>query len=255
MAGAGGAAERRAAMALGRARPADDRRDRGDGGARRPGFARHASQHDRGSPPDGRDRCPGGAAVSAPDRTRRPVRRLRRPGRGGAGVAADRRAQRGDRLRAARHQPDAPGELACPGRPAGPWRRPGDAGGPPHHPSCVGADVMISRILSFFALLYVLGYAGFAVMLPRPADDRPTDAIVVLTGGANRIERGLDLLQRGRAKRLLVSGVDRTVRPVDLAAHYPGREALFKCCIDLGRESVDTRSNAEEVARWMDKRM
>ena len=62
-------------------------------------------------------------------------------------------------------------------------------------------------------------------MLPRPADDRPTDAIVVLTGGANRIERGLDLLQRGRAKRLLVSGVDRTVRPVDLAAHYPGREA------------------------------
>ena len=113
---------------------------------------------------------------------------------------------------------------------------------------------MISRILSFFALLYVLGYALFAVMLPRPADDRQTDAIVVLTGGANRIERGLDLLQRGRAKRLLVSGVDRTVRPVDLAARYPGREALFKCCIDLGRESVDTRSNAEEVARWMDKR-
>ena len=113
---------------------------------------------------------------------------------------------------------------------------------------------MISRILSGFALLYVLGYALFAVMLPRPADDRATDAIVVLTGGANRMERGLDLLQRHRAQRMLVSGVDRTVRPVDLANQYPGRGPLFACCIDLGRESVDTRSNAEEVARWLKKR-
>jgi uncharacterized SAM-binding protein YcdF (DUF218 family) len=113
---------------------------------------------------------------------------------------------------------------------------------------------MISRTIAFIILLYLLGYAIFAVMLPRPADDRQSDAIVVLTGGANRIERGLDLLQRGRAKRMLISGVARTVRPVDLAIRYPDRAALFKCCIDLGRESVDTRSNAEEVARWMDKR-
>ena len=113
---------------------------------------------------------------------------------------------------------------------------------------------MISRTLAFLALLYVLGYAIFAVMLPRPADDRQTDAIVVLTGGANRIERGLDLLQRGKAKRMLISGVARTVRPVELAARYPDQAALFKCCIDLGRESVDTRSNAEEVSRWLAKR-
>ena len=113
---------------------------------------------------------------------------------------------------------------------------------------------MISRILAGLALLYVLGYALFAVLLPRPADDRATDAIVVLTGGAGRMERGLDLLQRHRAQRMLVSGVDRTVRPVDLANQYPGSAPLFACCVDLGRESVDTRSNAEEVARWLKKR-
>ena len=113
---------------------------------------------------------------------------------------------------------------------------------------------MISRAVSFLVLLYVLGYAIFAVMLPRPADDQQTDAIVVLTGGANRLERGLDLLQRGRAKRMLISGVARTVRPIDLATRFPDRAPLFKCCIDLGRESVDTRSNAEEVARWMEKK-
>ena len=94
----------------------------------------------------------------------------------------------------------------------------------------------------------------FAVLLPTPADDRRTDAIVVLTGAPKRIERGLDLLERGRASRMLVSGVDRPVRPAELAAQYPGNERLFGCCIDLGRESVDTRSNAEEVARWMAKR-
>ena len=113
---------------------------------------------------------------------------------------------------------------------------------------------MISRTLSTLALIYVLGYALFAVLLPRPADDRQTDAIVVLTGGPNRIDRGLDLLRRGRAKRMLVSGVDRTVRPPDLARASPGSEDLFRCCIDLGRESVDTRSNAEEVARWLKHR-
>lgn len=113
---------------------------------------------------------------------------------------------------------------------------------------------MIVRILSFFSLFYFLGYALFAVLLPRPADDRRTDAIVVLTGGAKRIERGLDLLEHGRARRMLVSGVAREVRPAELAAQYRADEGLFHCCIDLGREAIDTRSNAEEVARWLHRR-
>ncbi|MET1110248.1 MAG: YdcF family protein [Allosphingosinicella sp.] len=112
---------------------------------------------------------------------------------------------------------------------------------------------MIRRAFSAILLLYLLGYALFAVLLPRPADERPTDAIVVLTGGAKRIERGLDLMARNKAKRMLVSGVARTVRPEELAAQYRADESLFACCVDLGREAVDTRSNAEEVARWMEK--
>src|SRR3546814_4918862 len=109
---------------------------------------------------------------------------------------------------------------------------------------------MLSRLVSSAIRLYLLGYALFVVLLPRPADDRQTDAIVVLTGGPKRIERGLDLLARGRADRMLISGVARTVRPVELAVQYEADKALFDCCIDLGRESVDTRSNAQETARW-----
>jgi uncharacterized SAM-binding protein YcdF (DUF218 family) len=113
---------------------------------------------------------------------------------------------------------------------------------------------MISRLLAALVLLYMLGYALFVLLLPRPADDRRTDAIVVLTGGAGRLERGLDLLQRGRAERMLISGVDRSVRPVELAQRYGREEALFDCCVDLGREAVDTRSNAEETARWLKRK-
>ena len=112
---------------------------------------------------------------------------------------------------------------------------------------------MIRRAIASLVLIYVLGYALFTVMLPRPAGAQGTDAIVVLTGGAKRFERGLGLLQQGKARRMLVSGVARTVRPNELAAKYQADERIFTCCIDLGRESVDTRSNAEEVSRWLAK--
>jgi uncharacterized SAM-binding protein YcdF (DUF218 family) len=110
---------------------------------------------------------------------------------------------------------------------------------------------MITRALSFLLLLYVLGYAAFSVLLPEAGDGRVTDGIVVLTGGAGRLERGLDLLEQGKAKRMLISGVERTVRPIELATRHHKDPALFECCIDLGREAVDTRSNAEETARWV----
>jgi len=100
----------------------------------------------------------------------------------------------------------------------------------------------------------MLGFVWFAIFLPEPLDARPTDAIVVLTGGPGRIDRGIALLQDGAAKRMLISGVDRAVRPVELAAQYKTPEELFTCCITLGREAIDTRSNAIETGRWLERR-
>lgn len=113
---------------------------------------------------------------------------------------------------------------------------------------------ILTRLLSFVLLVYVLGYALFAVTLPKPAGDERTDAVVVLTGGSGRLERGFEVLRRGLAQRMLISGVARTVRPQELAAVYRIEPGLFDCCIVLGRESFDTRSNADEVARWMERR-
>jgi uncharacterized SAM-binding protein YcdF (DUF218 family) len=112
---------------------------------------------------------------------------------------------------------------------------------------------MITRIVASLLLIYVFGYALFVVLLPEQGAETRTDAIVVLTGGAGRLERGIDLLERGRAQRMLVSGVERTVRPVELAARTRTDGKLFECCIDLGREAVDTRSNALETADWIER--
>lgn len=113
---------------------------------------------------------------------------------------------------------------------------------------------MIRRLISLALIVWLLGLAWFVVSLPRPAADTTTDAIVVLTGGKGRIERGIALLKAGKAKRMLVSGVDPSVRPRELAAVQNVPPALFECCIDLGKQAVDTRSNAEETARWISQR-
>jgi len=113
---------------------------------------------------------------------------------------------------------------------------------------------MIARIGSLLLLAYVLGFVVFAFSLGTPATTtKPTDAAVVLTGGSGRIEHAVDVLRHGEAKRLLVAGADPSVTKADLARRIPGSTALLKCCVDLGSESVDTRSNAEEAGRWLSK--
>jgi uncharacterized SAM-binding protein YcdF (DUF218 family) len=109
------------------------------------------------------------------------------------------------------------------------------------------------RLLALALLAYGIGYALFAMALPGAAGDEHTDAIVVLTGGSGRLDRGFDLVQRGVSRRMLISGVAPTVRPQELIAAYHVDPRLFACCVTLGREAFDTRSNADEVARWLQR--
>ena len=115
---------------------------------------------------------------------------------------------------------------------------------------------MIARLLSFVAIFYALGFALFAVTLgaPAPDDVAKVDAIVVITGGKGRIEHATRLLAEGKGKRLLIAGADPSVRKVDLVHRLGVKRKLFDCCVDLGSELVDTRSNAEEAKRWMERR-
>ncbi|MEA3068324.1 MAG: hypothetical protein QOK41_1731 [Sphingomonadales bacterium] len=115
---------------------------------------------------------------------------------------------------------------------------------------------MITRLGALLLLIYALGFVLFAFTLgkPAPASTAATDAAVVLTGGPGRIEHAIDVLRNGGAKRLLVAGVDPAVTKLDLARRIDGSKKWLACCVDLGSESVDTRSNAEEAGRWLAKR-
>ena len=53
------------------------------------------------------------------------------------------------------------------------------------------------------------------------------------------------------AAGLLVAGADPSVTKTDIARRLGGSSKLIQCCVDLGSESVDTRSNAEEAERWI----
>ena len=60
-------------------------------------------------------------------------------------------------------------------------------------------------------------------------------------------------LADGKGKRLLVAGADPSVTKADLVRRLGGSRKLVQCCVDLGSESVDTRSNAEEAKRWLER--
>ena len=110
---------------------------------------------------------------------------------------------------------------------------------------------MVRNLVSAAALIWVLGFLWFAVALPQPAQDSQTDAVIVPTGGAGRIARGLEVLDQGLAGRMLVTGVDPDVRPGEFAAEFEVPQAQMECCISLGFMALDTRGNAFETAEWV----
>lgn len=113
--------------------------------------------------------------------------------------------------------------------------------------------MIVRRVLSVVLLVWAFGFIWFAVALPRAAGPEPTDAIVVPTGGAGRIDRAIALLRAKATGEVFVSGVDREVRPVEFALEYKVDTARMTCCVTLGYDAVDTRSNAREVAAWVAK--
>ena len=110
---------------------------------------------------------------------------------------------------------------------------------------------MLRRILSLILLAWLLGFIAFAVLLARPAGAVRTQAVVVLTGGAKRVDRGLEVLRQGWAPQLFVSGVDREVKPGEFAAQFKVSPEQMACCVTLGFAAIDTETNARETAIWM----
>lgn len=114
-------------------------------------------------------------------------------------------------------------------------------------------------ILCMPVLIWGGAFLWFYGQIPSPEVQQhfgeQKDAIVVLTGGTGRFGHGLQLLVDGRATELLISGVDKDVRPHELVEMYgieTNHPALatrgVKIALDHGPDN--TVGNARSTAIW-----
>ncbi|HEX2725701.1 MAG TPA: YdcF family protein [Beijerinckiaceae bacterium] len=104
-----------------------------------------------------------------------------------------------------------------------------------------------------FAMAMLGGFYAFVSSIDR-YERNPTartDAIVALTGGAQRVGDAIDLLAKGYAGRLLISGVNERTGRDEIARLNPGQRRLLDCCVDLDYRARNTIGNAIETRRWM----
>lgn len=127
-----------------------------------------------------------------------------------------------------------------------------------HVPTLAERAVMLVGRLVVMVLvllaLWVPGLVWFVASMPGTAPDTTTrtDAVVVLTGGSERLRNGLVLLDGAAAGQLFVSGVHPGTGLDALLAEtgldLPDDQ---RARIDLGHVAADTVGNAIETAVWV----
>lgn len=102
-------------------------------------------------------------------------------------------------------------------------------------------------------LCFVVGFIYFAQFIAqeRTVTRGRADGIVALTGGEFRISEGYRLLESGRGKRLLITGVNKLAKRKEIKQLVQKNAKKFDCCVDLDRRALDTIGNATETARWV----
>jgi len=113
--------------------------------------------------------------------------------------------------------------------------------------------LVLGSLAGLAIIALTLGYAEFASRIaPREPTGVPrTDAIVVVTGGSQRIGDAISLLGAERGSRLLISGVNEKIGREELAKINPSARALLACCVDLDYRARNTIGNAIEARRWV----
>ena len=103
--------------------------------------------------------------------------------------------------------------------------------------------------------IFISGLQYFVLNLPdyKSAQTKPSDGIVVITGGQQRLDAGLSLLANGAASKLLISGVGAGLSKAILANDLqldPAQRDLLMCCAELEFAATDTRGNAHAARIW-----
>lgn len=115
----------------------------------------------------------------------------------------------------------------------------------------------MKKLILFITLLvfgaWVVGLCLFAYSINHfPTDTQThTQAIVVLTGGRNRISEAVKLLNQGLADKLFISGVEKntSLQDISISQDIP----MPKKKVSLEKKSTNTIENAIETQAWLKK--
>ena len=118
----------------------------------------------------------------------------------------------------------------------------------------------------FFLFIILLIFAGFIWsviflfnILPKNyysknfPDRSYNTGVIVLTGGKMRIEKGMEIMQKGYAEKMFISGV---FMPSEIQMKFKiekTKKDLLECCISFGEEAKNTIENAAEADQWLRK--
>jgi uncharacterized SAM-binding protein YcdF (DUF218 family) len=61
----------------------------------------------------------------------------------------------------------------------------------------------------------------------------------------------MKLLAEGKAKRVLITGVNRTTTTEELKQLASHGDEYFTCCVDIDKEARNTIDNATETSQWV----
>lgn len=118
-----------------------------------------------------------------------------------------------------------------------------------------------SCLLVSAAVFWLAGYIFFCVEIAAMEKGWPPSgragAIVVLTGGPNRVNAGFDLLSSGAADELFISGAGGNVSAGTLLSLWRKKNTdgpLPDCCVTIGYDARNTAQNAEEARRWIERK-
>lgn len=105
------------------------------------------------------------------------------------------------------------------------------------------------------AVLFTGGLFVFASWVNRTPQDTATvtQALIVLTGGTERVAAAVELLKQGMAERLFISGVNKKVDWVLLAQTINELPEQLSDRITLGHVACNTRQNALESKNWLER--
>ncbi len=113
---------------------------------------------------------------------------------------------------------------------------------------------MIRKIILSIAAILLLWFGCFFYYLYYTRSyqidkSAVTDAIIVFTGGANRIDTGIGLLKAGYAPLLFISGIGSPTQLKNfLTEHGVKQEQVI-----YGLTARDTKGNALEIAEFINK--